>query len=379
MKRIMTLLILLLTGTYALAQQTATELPSCDCPDCRAKAASGDSSYTLSGLEGLNADDEAHNHDPGENGPADEEHSDHDGHDHEEQGEDDHDDREGHDHAEHDLGGVVVDVHDGPADEVGIRVYEAEGGAIVKTSAFPAEIKLNRDRTATVSPRYASIVRQVFAEIGDEVEQGDILASLENRETLAVYTVAAPLAGVVIAKDLSVGETADADKALYEIADLSSVWADISIFPQYQHLIKKGERVEFVAHDGHRAQGIVKYISPIVSHETRTFTARCILQEAGVDFTPGAFVRALIRMEVAEVDVRVERAAVQSIDGEPVVFVPGEHGYEAVEVETGLSDDHFVEIKAGLSPGDHYVASGAFTLKAELVTSGMDPHAGHSH
>ncbi len=372
MKIISTLLIMLVAVTVAVAQQTTNETLTCDCPDCREQAASGETGFTLSGLEGLN--EEAGTLLPE---TALLEHAEHDGDGFDTRTELEH---EEHDHEEHDheMAGVT-DVHPEDAAEVGIQVYEAEGGTISKSSAFPAEIKLNRDRTAAVSPRYASVVRQVFAEIGDEVKRGDVLASLENRQTLAVYTVAAPLDGVVIAKDLSVGETADADKVLYEVADLSTVWADISIFPQYQHLVSKGMPVEFIAHDGHRVRGSVKYISPIVSHETRTFTARCVLVGAGVDFTPGAFVRAVIRTEQMDVAVRVERAAVQSIDNESVVFVPSGHGYEAVPVKTGLADNNFVEIRQGLKVGDPYVASGAFTLKAELITSGMDPHAGHSH
>ncbi len=375
------ILILLLAASRVLAQQPDTEPLACDCPDCREKAAAGPG-FTLPGLEGLNEPEATDDHGLGEQ----HEHGEHDhaekeegccpeDHGHADHGHVDAAEHAGHAH-EHE---TQVEVSTGIAENAGIQACEAEGGIIAKTSVFPAEIKLNRDHAAAVSPRYASVVRQVFAEIGDEVKKGEVLASLENRETLAVYTVAAPLNGVVIAKDLALGETADADKVLYEVADLSSVWADISIFPQYQHLISKGMGVEFIAHDGHKAHGTVKYISPIVSHETRTFTARCILSDAGVDFTPGAFVRARITTETINVGVRVPRSAVQSVEGESVVFVPGKHGYEPVDVETGMADDHFIEIRQGLEPGDHYVASGAFTLKAELITSGMDPHAGHNH
>jgi len=322
-----------------------------------------------------------------EHGAEEAAHDDHEGHDHdaEEAAQDDH---EGHDHGSEEAG---HDAHAGHkeegglelspemAEKIGVTVQEAEGGTIAKTVVFPAEIKLNRDRAAAVSPRYASIVRQVFAEIGDVVRKGDVLASLENRETMAVYTVAAPLDGIIISKDLAVGETAGADKALFEVADLSSVWADISIFPKYQHFIRKGMPIEFVAHDGHATRGKVKYISPIISPETRTFNARCVLEGADEDFTPGAFVRARINVESANVSVAVEREAVQTLDGETIIFVPGDHGFLALDVELGLADDHSVEIKSGLKPGDPYVAVGAFSLKAQMVTSGMDPHAGHGH
>ncbi len=356
----------LLAGTHLFAQHGTATL-DCDCETCRAKAASG-KTYTMPELQGLldappPAADTACPHD------AQAEPADHDGHDHGGQGD--------HDPADH--GESAVELSADAAEQVGIRLRRAEGGTIARISVFPAEIKLNRDRTAAVSPRYPSLVRQVFAEIGDAVRQGDVLAALENRETLAVYTVSAPQDGVIIAKDVAAGEIADAERILFEVADLSTVWADISIFPQYQHRIRKGATVTFVAHDGHAAQGTVQYISPIISHETRTFTARCILEGARDDFTPGAFVRARIGTESVAAQVVVPREAVQTLDGETVVFVPEGAGFAARPVRTGLADGDQIEIVEGLEPGSDYVAAGAFALKAQLLARGIDPHAGHGH
>ncbi len=409
----------------AFGQQGGNTELACDCPSCREKAASG-KEFTLAGLEGLESgsgrveqdEGEEHDHAAGvldahaehEHGaecdhepavepvphdhdddgvPDHDSHDAHEGHDHavepvphDHDGDgvpdhETHEDHSGHDHADHADGGL--ELSDAMMAKVGIELREAVGGTVVRSVVFPTEIKLNRDTTAAVSPRYPSIVRQVFAEIGDAVRKGDVLASLENRETMAVYTVSAPLDGIIISKDLAVGETAGEQKVLFEVADLTTVWADISIFPQYQHQVRKGMSVEFVAHDGHTATGSVKYISPILSHETRTFTARCELTGAGEDFTPGAFVRARIAVASVEAAVLVPRAAVQMMDGEAVVFVPEGHGFVAAPVQVGMADDSGVEIKSGLRPGDSYVAAGAFALKAQMITSGMDPHAGHGH
>jgi cobalt-zinc-cadmium efflux system membrane fusion protein len=347
---------------------------ACDCPSCVAAATGGKVPYTLAALQELNGHsatvESAAPHEDCDHGHVGRDHDSHEDHDHGE-----HADHESHsyDKAE------GVELSEKMIQKAGIKVGTAGGGTIAKTSIFPAEIKLNRDSAAAVSPRYPSVVRQVFAEIGDTVKKGDILASLENRDTLAVYTVSAPRDGVIIGKDVAVGEIAPDNRILFEVADLSTVWVDISIFPRYQHLLRQGMPVEFTAHDGHSAQGTVQYISPIMSHETRTFTARCVLEGADEDFTPGAFVRARLAIESAEVAVAISRGAVQTLEGETVVFVPGEHGFLPVEVETGLADESLIEIKSGLLPGETYVAEGAFALKAQLVTSGMDPHAGHGH
>ena len=399
MKKIILVMGCLLVGAIAFGQHEGTAADQCDCPSCKAKA-SGES-FTLPGLEGL---EEQGNHDHA--APAPEAHEDHDhdsetegcddheGHDHEVEGESGHDDHTGHDHgveeaedddhdahAGHDNGDEAagVELAEGMAEKVGIKIHEAEGGTIAKSAVFPAEIKLNRDRTAAVSPRYASIVRQVLAEIGDQVKKGDVLASLENRETMAVDTVAAPFNGTIITKDLAVGETAGEDKVLYEVADLSSVWADISIFPQYRHHVRKGQRVVLIASDGHSVETTIKYISPLASPDTRTLQARCLLEGAEEDFTPGAFVRAEVTVQIGKAAVRVEKEAVQVLEGRSVVFIADAHGFEARDVDIGLSDRNYVEIKAGLEQGERYVAKGAFELKAEMVTSGLDPHAGHGH
>ncbi|MBR2631859.1 MAG: hypothetical protein IKD29_00315, partial [Lentisphaeria bacterium] len=61
------------------------------------------------------------------------------------------------------------------------------------------------------------------------------------------------------------------------------------------------------------------------------------------------------------------------------VFVPAGDSYITRVVTTGESDGRNIEIVSGLAAGDKYVSTGAFQLKAVLLTSGMDPHAGHGH
>lgn len=393
MKKSYLLIALLMAGALIADAQTCGT-GDCDCASCLAKKEGG---FSLSGLQGLEEGEcveqaslPVHDHAQDEQAGMPAPHSDHEGHDHDAEpvlhdhdgdGVPDHDTHDAiDDHAGHDHGPVEgIKLTQEMFDKIGIQVREAASGTVAQSSVFPAEIKLNRDTTAAISPRYASIVREVYAEIGDEVKKGSMLASLENRETMAVYKLTAPNAGVIISKDLAVGEVVGDDKPLFEVADLSSVWADINVFPRYQHLLRKGMSVNFIARDGCMADGLIKYISPIISHETRTFTARCILKDARDDFTPGAFVRAQIKIKSIDAAVVVPREAVQTFEGERVVFVPSPNGFIPEVVTLGLSDERNVEIVSGLEPNAKYAAIGAFALKAQMVTSGMDPHAGHGH
>ena len=259
-----------------------------------------------------------------------------------------------------------------------LELETVTGGLVRRMASFPAEIQVNRDRAAAVSPKYAGTVREVYVEIGDPVKKGDLLATLESRETLANYPVKAPLAGTVVSRGKSVGELAGEEAVLFEIIDLSSVWVEVHVFPQYRHAIRKGQEVRLTASDGHEAETLINYVSPLIDPETRTLKARCVV-EGGDDFAPGAFVRAQMAVESVQALARVESVAVQTINGETIVFIQDEHGTEPRDVTVGISDGEFTEIKSGLKPGETYVAHGAFDLKAEWVTSGLDPHAGHGH
>ncbi len=310
-------------------------------------------------------------------------HDEHEGHDHAvEQTESD--EHEGHDHVIEQAESDEHEEHDAEKQDrkeknASLEIETATGGLVRRVVSFPAEIKINRDCAAAVSPKYAGTVRELHVEIGDTVKTGDVLATIESCETLANYSIIAPLTGTVVSRGKSVGELAGEEDVIFEVVDLSTVWVELYIFPQYRHAVRKGQAVRLIASDGHTAEVVIDYLSPLIDPETRTVKARCVLTGGENDFSPGAFVRAQITVESVLAAVRVEKGAVQLINGESIVFVQDEHGVEPRDVHTGISDGTFVEIKSGLKPGEKYVAHGAFDLKAELVTSGLDPHAGHGH
>ncbi len=91
------------------------------------------------------------------------------------------------------------------------------------------------------------------------------------------------------------------------------------------------------------------------------------------------FVTGHVTIDADEGSVVVPLSAVQRLDGESVVFVAGEDGFMTRTVKLGRRDRDEVEVLEGLGAGERYVSSGAFHLKAEIITSGIDPHAGHGH
>ena len=203
---------------------------------------------------------------------------------------------------------------------------------------------------------------------------------LENEDQLTHFEITAPFDGVVIDKHITLGEVIGDDAEVFVIADLSSVWVDLYVYPKDLVNIKKGQRVIIsVGQTIPDAEGIISYVGPVVGTDSRTAIARVVLANSTGVYRPGLFVTAKVATESIEASVMVSKSAIQNLEGRKCVFIRDDHGFEPVFVTLGQSNDAFVEVTSGLHPGQYYVTAGAFELKAKLVTSTLDSHAGHGH
>ncbi|MHC4250612.1 MAG: efflux RND transporter periplasmic adaptor subunit, partial [Planctomycetota bacterium] len=211
-------------------------------------------------------------------------------------------------------------------------------------------------------------------------EKGLARLADEPDESFLRYEMTAPADGTIVEKHIAVGEQMGADSTPFTLADLDTVWAILTIHQKDVALFGVGIEVEIsTEHGGPKAVGKVEYVSPVVDEATRTAHARVVVDNSGGRWRPGIFVSGAARVSERRVAVLVPAGAIQTVDGESIVFVKHPEGFVAERVRTGQSDGAMVEVIAGLKPGDEYVTEGSFELKAKIVTSGMDAHAGHGH
>ena len=184
--------------------------------------------------------------------------------------------------------------------------------------------------------------------------------------SLTRYEVVAPLAGTVIEKHIAVGEMLKDDTEAFVVADLSTVWVDLNIAAKDLALVRKGQRVVITADTTMKAEGTVSYISPVVSDETRTVVTRVVLPNPDGRWRPGLFVTATIATSETPVAVLIPKTAIQTIEGQPTVFVQTPEGFAPRPVTLGRANETHVEITAGLQAGERYAATETFVLKADL-------------
>jgi cobalt-zinc-cadmium efflux system membrane fusion protein len=204
------------------------------------------------------------------------------------------------------------------------------------------------------------------------------LEALSNQpdESLIVYEVIAPIAGTIIEKHITLGESLKEDSEPFVIADLSNVWARVNVGQKDLPAVQCGQKAVIGTEHG-QGEGVVSYISSVLEENTRTALARIVLPNEDGKWRPGAFATASIYSAPVECKIVVASEAVVMMEGNPFIFLAKAEGFVPLEVVTGKANDQLTEIVSGLEAGQKYVAKGAFTLKSEIMKSNQDPCGGH--
>lgn len=255
----------------------------------------------------------------------------------------------------------------------GVVLTQAASAVLSDTLHLNGFLRANQEAVVQVTPRFPGIVRDIRMRIGDTVTKGDQLASVESNQSLTVYDLKAPISGTVIDRQISLGEYASDQKPAFIVADLSSIWVDLSVYRQDLKRVRPGDEVLIDPDDGEGdIRGNISYVSPVGSSQTQTAMARAVLANENGRLRPGLFVTARLVLTKRTVPVAVRTGAIQTLENKTVVFVREGDKIEARPVEIGETDDRHVEIKAGLSAGERYVAENSFVVKAEMGKGDAD-------
>lgn len=272
----------------------------------------------------------------------------------------------------------IVQLSQSEMDEFGIELSTAGSGTLRIEIAVPGEVVANYDKLAHIAPRFPGVVMQVYKHLGDKVKKGDVLAVVESNESLVPYEIKSLLDGVVIEKHITIGEVRSNEEPAFVIANLDTVWVNLSVYQMHLPYVRVGQRVTVSSgQEFSDATGVISYLSPIVDKHTRTATARVVLANHNGNWRPGLFVEGLIVANEEMVSLLIPKSSLQKFEGNDVVFVHRPEGFKPVPVKIGRVNQSSAEILSGLEVGQKYVSKGGFTLKAELEKSSLS--GGHNH
>lgn len=262
-------------------------------------------------------------------------------------------------------------------------------GVVASSDVSAARARLGQSRARLAAAEAALKRQQQLSSEGigaqrslieAEAQVGELQADVEGlRRQLSVFgsgnagelQLISPIDGVVVDLHATLGETAGADEAVFTITDPTKVWVRGNVPELELDRVKVNTAavVRLHAYPDLVLSGTVTYIAPSLDEKTRSLPIRVTLEAADPRLRSGLF--GSIELVGGARDERVLVVpidAVATIDGQQVVFVPGDGPgtFRAQAVRLGRRAGGLYEVRDGLTEGTSVATSGAFTLKSVL-------------
>ncbi len=194
-----------------------------------------------------------------------------------------------------------------------------------------------------------------------------------TRRITSELPVAAPVSGTVTERMVNNGEIISANKELYKVTNLGTVWVIAEVFEKDLAGVRvgSGASVTTDAYPGRVFRGQVTYIDPTLNETTRTAQARVELANPDGILKIGQYVNvAFGSLGMAEKTAPVvPLSAVQTIGSKSIVFLTTDQPTVFIlrQVRLGKETDGKFIVLEGLNVGDTVVTSGSFLLRAEWL------------
>lgn len=197
----------------------------------------------------------------------------------------------------------------------------------------------------------------------------------------------APHAGTITAAQVTEGEFIDPAKSLFTIINLDRLWLEAKVSEYDLERVVEAPAAGFTLASYPKRRfailgeggGKLIDVGSVVDAGSRTLPVRYEVPNPDRLLKVGMFADVAIETLRSEYAVAIPDSSLVDEDGRPVVYVllDGEH-FEKRDVELGIRDSGYVEVKAGMKAGERVVTKGAYAIRLASVSSVIPAH-GHTH
>ncbi len=195
--------------------------------------------------------------------------------------------------------------------------------------------------------------------------------------TLTYYS---QTSGTVIEKKVQEGSYVNEGTAIYEVAELSTLWNIAEVYENNLSNAKVGSPVKLHlrAYPGEEFNGRVTFIYPVINAQTRTVKVRSEFASLGGKLKPQMYGETIFNSAAGQ-GLLVPAEAVIIAGKRAVVWAKAGDGmFEARSVTIGNRYGDKYHIVSGLIEGDEIAATGGFLIDSESqLKTGMP--TGHQH
>jgi RND family efflux transporter MFP subunit len=276
-----------------------------------------------------------------------------------------------------------------------LRTVVAEEGTYVEQGAVIATVD-DREITAQLASSEASFElakatfdrserlreRQVVTAAEYERDRAALAAAAAQldqlRARLGYATVRAPLTGIVTEKLVEAGDVVGQQTRLFAIADVTTMVVRVRLSELDVVQVSAGDRVEVMldAFPGRLLTGRIRRIFPSADPATRLVPVEVALTGPDAQLArPGFLARATFALGTKENVLLVPASAIVNEGGSEAVYVVENDRAARRTVRTGMTSSGSVEILAGVASGDVVVVAGTNNLRDGASVRVVNPAA----
>lgn len=256
---------------------------------------------------------------------------------------------------------------------------EVRKGQTIAQIYSPSLVTAQQELLEALRMKDAAIISAAREKLRQWKLSDEQIAGIESSGTVKnVFDISASVSGVVTAKKVNKGDYVQEGSALYEIADLSHVWALFDAYESDLPWIRQGEEAVFSLQSlpGQQFQGTVSFIDPVINAENRVAQVRVDVANGKNILKPGMFATGIIKTRWSSPGnhLTVPHSAVLWTGPRSLVYVkvPAARQPTFVMHEVTLGPDlgdSYVIID-GLDENDEIVTHGTFNIDASAQLMG---------
>jgi Cu(I)/Ag(I) efflux system membrane fusion protein len=213
-----------------------------------------------------------------------------------------------------------------------------------------------------------------------DVPKSEVARLESTRQPRRTFTLSAPRAGIIVAKQAIQGVFVDPSLELYTLSDLSQVWVLADVYERDVPYVHVGDHAQLAVEGRESAvHARVAFLPPTLDETTRTMKMRFDLDNKDGALRPGAFVTVTLDLPLGR-GLAVPESAVIRTGTRSLVFVIRGDRAEPREIKLGpLVGDQY-RIDGGLDAGDLVATGAQFLLDSESrLQASSAPKGGHVH
>lgn len=280
------------------------------------------------------------------------------------------------------------------------RLRPIAGGAIPQRTIIEAESALQEAKVALIAARQSlsnlgfnlpeSMQTTDAEKLTDDLRflgiPSFVVASLPaDTKTANLIPVRAPYDGVLITSEVVAGEVVDTTTLLFTVAAPDRMWLLLNVRQEDAKYVRRELPVVFKTDDGSAEfRGVVSWISPAVDQQSRTLQVRVVVTNPDGTLRDKTFGTGQIVLREEPSAIVVPHEALQSTNDAHFVFVRDKHYFEegspklfhVRQVRIGSRDGQFVELLAGVLPGEVVATKGSAVILAQLLRSSLGAGCG---